>query len=72
MAVQTTLRLVFAGSGGKNINFAFPYADKSTSASQVKTLMQLMIANGDIYSEAPQTPKGAEFVDRDVTEINIS
>ena len=72
MAVQTTLRLVFTGSGGKNINFTFPNADKSASATQVKTLMQVMVANGDIYTEVPQLLKGAEFVDRDVTEINVS
>ena len=72
MAVQTTLRLVFEGSNSKKITFSYPNADSDASGTQVKTLMQMMVANGDIFAEAPLTLVGAEFVEREVTPINIS
>ena len=72
MAIQTTLRLVFLASNDKKLTFTYPNADSSASASQVKTLMQVIIANGDIFAEEPLSIVGAEFVARDVTEINVS
>jgi len=48
MAV-TNLRLVFRGLGDKRVNFSYPGADSNASAAQVKTLMQIMVANGAIF-----------------------
>ena len=70
--MNTNLRLTFDGNDGRNVSFNFPFADSSASATQVKTLMQIITANGEIYAEAPQSPSRAEFVVRDVIPIDIS
>ena len=70
--MATNLKLAFDGSGGKKVSFNFPFADSSASALQVKTLMQLIIANGDIYPEIPLSPSKAEFVVNTVMPIDIS
>jgi hypothetical protein len=72
MATETTLRLVFDGNSGKKVTFAYPCAKSGASAVQVKTLMQVMVANGDIFSEVPRYLSGAEFVSREVTAVDIS
>ena len=69
--MATNLKLVFDGSGGKKVSFNFPYADAEALAAQVKTLMQVIVANGDIYSEIPQSLYKAEFFVSEVTPIDI-
>ena len=70
--MTTNLKLAFNGVSGNKVSFNFPFADSSASATQVKNLMQLIVANGDIYSEIPQSPSKAEFVVNTVTPIDIS
>ena len=72
METTTTLRLVFTGSNDKKVIFSFPLADSSASAAQVKTLMQVIVANGDIFAEEPLALVGAEFINRGVTPVDIS
>jgi hypothetical protein len=67
-----TLRLVFDGNSGRKVNMSFTLADKTASGAQVKTLMQNIITNGDIFAETPQAIVGAEFVSRGVTPINVA
>ena len=66
------LRLAFDGNGGRRVSFNFPHADIDASAAQVKTLMQAIVANGDIYADVPQAPLRAEFFIREVRPIDIS
>ena len=66
------LKLVFDGNDGKKVSFNFPYAKIDASAVQVKSLMQIIVANGDIYAEVPQALSRAEFVINDVQPIDIS
>ena len=70
--MASNLKLVFDGNSGKKVSFNFPFADVTAPAAQVKTLMQIIATNGDIYSEAPQSPLKAEFVINEVRPINIS
>ena len=69
---MAVLRLVFGGSNGKKININFNYADTSASAAQVKTLMQVIVACNDVFSEPPLTLTGAEFFMPTTVPINIS
>jgi len=68
----TNLRLVFKGSSDKKVTFNYPDADSSAPAAQVKTLMQIMVANGDIFAEAPLALDSATFVTTTSTPVNIS
>ena len=61
MAV-TNLKLVFKGNNDKKVSFNFPDAYASASDAQVKTLMQIMVANGEIFTEAPLVLESAAFV----------
>jgi hypothetical protein len=67
-----TLRLVFEGNSGKKVNMSYPLANNEASDMQIKSLMQIIIANGEIFSEAPLAIVGAEFVSRGVTPINVA
>ena len=70
--MAANLKLAFGGADGKKISFNFPCADVTASAAQVKTLMQMIVANGDIYSEIPQTLTKAEFYVSETTPVDIS
>ena len=70
--MATNLRLVFDGNEGKRVSFNFPFANVNASATQVRTLMQVMVANGEIYSEAPQALSRAEFFISEVRPIDIN
>jgi hypothetical protein len=50
----------------------FPNANADTPAAQIRTLMQVIVANGDIFSEEPTGIVGAEFVVREVIDIDVS
>ena len=68
----TNLRLAFTGAGGKKVSFNFPFANSSAAAIQVKTLMQVIVANGDIFSEIPTALDSASFVTNTVTPVNLA
>ena len=69
---DTTLRLTFAGLSDKNVVFNFPHANAEASAAQVKSLMQIIVTNGEIYSEEPLSLSSAEFRTVSVVPINIA
>ena len=70
--IAVNLKLVFDGLGCKNVSFNFPCADIGAGAGAVKTLMQTIVANGDIYAEPPQALSKAEFVVNSVTPVDLS
>jgi hypothetical protein len=72
MTEETTLRCVFEGNGSRRITMSWRHADPTTPAAQVRTLMQEIVANGDIFSDEPVSIVGAEFVTRQVTQLNVS
>ena len=69
---STTLRLVFTGSSSKKLTFNYPDADSSVPAVQVKTLMQRIIANADIFAEQPLAMDSATFVTTASAPVDIS
>ena len=71
MAV-TNLRLVFKGAGDRSVSFNYPNANDSASATQVRSLMQIMIANGEIFSEAPLAIESATFVTTTSVSVDVS
>jgi hypothetical protein len=69
--VATSLKLTFRASGDKEISLTFPYANASAGSAQVKSLMQGIVANGDIYAEPPLALVEAEFINRITTPVNL-
>ena len=67
-----TLRLVFEDRHGNRFTVSYPDADGDASAIQVRSYMQLMIANREIFAQDPSVIVGAEFVQRAVTPINVA
>ena len=43
----TNLKLVFKGATDRKVTFNYPDANSAATATQVKTLMQMMVANGE-------------------------
>ena len=70
--MATSLKLTFRASGDKEVSLTFPYANASASSAQVKSLMQGIVANGDIYAEPPLALVDAEFINRITTPVDLS
>jgi len=68
----TNLKLVFNGSSNKKVNFNYPDADGAATATQVKTLMQNIVANGDIFAEQPISLVSATFVTTTSVPVDLS
>ena len=68
----TNLKLVFKGSGDKKLTFNYPDADSTATATQVKTLMQGMITNNDIFAEQPLTMESATFVTTTSVSVDLN
>ena len=69
--MSTRLKLVFAGSGDKNISMVFPWANSAATGLQVKALMQGIIANGDIYADVPTGIVSAELLQSTATPVSL-
>jgi hypothetical protein len=70
--MATSLNLKFNASGEKKVSMTYPYADSACGDAQVKTLMQTIVANGEIFAEPPLALAGAEFVTRTVIPVDLS
>ena len=68
----TNLKLVFRGSADKKVNFNYPDADGAATETQVKTLMQGMISNKEIFAEQPLTMESATFVTTTSVSVNLN
>ncbi len=69
--MSTQLKLVFSGAGDKNVVMIFPWAKSAATGTQVKALMQGIIANGDIYVEVPTSIISAEILQSTNTPITL-
>ena len=65
------LKLYFTGAGDRKINRILPYADDNAAGSDVKALMSGIIANGDIYTDAPLAIVKAELLDSSTAPITL-
>jgi hypothetical protein len=70
--MATSLRLVFGANAGKKVSIAYNYADATCGNASVKSLMQTIIANGEIFAEPPLSIVGAEFVSTIRQTANVS
>jgi hypothetical protein len=72
MATTTVnLRLVFKSGSNNPLTITYPYVDPEVTAEDVSTLMEAIIANGEIFSEPPVTAVGAEIVAKTTTALAI-
>ena len=62
MAAGTKLVCTFSTSGDKTTSFTFNYAKSNATISNVKALMNAIVANGEIYVNVPLTAKSAKTV----------
>ena len=72
MASGIRLVLNFETSNGKNVIFSFNHAKPSATAAQVKALMEGIITNGSIFTNAPVTAKSATKVVTEESEYDLS
>ena len=72
MAAGTKIVFSFGNASGNTVNYSYNYGNASAPASDVKTAMQTMIANGVIFSNVPVSIKGAKAVVTSETEFDLS
>ena len=70
--MSTSLKLAFSGNGVKKINFSFAPAEVNATGAQVKSLMEEIVANGDIYMEPPLGLLDAKFDIHTVIPVDIA
>ncbi|GHV34373.1 hypothetical protein FACS1894187_04810 [Synergistales bacterium] len=70
--MAVSLNLGFTTSGDKKLSVTYPYANPSALAANVKTLMETMVDNSEIFSEPPVSIVDANFVERNVTPISLA
>jgi hypothetical protein len=62
---------MFKANGDKGVSLTFPYANASAGSAQIKSLMQSIVANGDVYAEPPLALVDAQFVSRAVIPVDL-
>ena len=72
MAEGTKLVLVFETVNDTKTVFTFPYAKPSVETSAVKTLINTIIANNDIFEDAPFKCISAKTVITSENTIDLS
>ena len=72
MAEGTKLVLVFETVNDTKTVFTFPYVKSSVETSAVKTLINTIIANNDIFWDAPFRCISAKTVITNENTINLS
>ena len=72
MTDGTILVLVFEDVSGNQLVHSYPYAKPSVNSAQVKTLMDAIIANNDIFTHCPTKKVRAYKVSSYADEIDLS
>lgn len=73
MAITTVLRMTFIDELGKSKNFNVRYAKASSvQPSTVKTLMNTITQNSDVFASRYMMNKAAKLIQTDTTEVDIS
>ena len=70
-APMTVLNMVFKDSGDAGRTIKLNHADGEADSSDVNALMNAIVANGSIWSDAPVSKVGAEIVTTSVRSIPI-
>ena len=72
MAAGTTLVLEFGDDNGNSVFFSYNYANPDALVSDIKTLMNTIIANGSIFKKNPVSIKSAKAVRTSESEFDLS
>ena len=74
MATTSTLKMTFVASNGGNTSLSYANSkDAGTlSSTNVKALMEGIIANGAIFENVPVSMKSAEITKKETTAIDLS
>lgn len=72
MAAGTKIVFIFGNADGNTLNFSYNYGDEEAEVSDIKTAMNTMITNGDIFRNVPVSIKGAKAVVTSETEFDLS
>ena len=72
MAAGVKLVCTFVTSNGGTEVFTFNYAEPGARTSDVKALMNAIIANGEIFAKVPVAAKDARTVTTSENEYNLS
>lgn len=73
MATTTnSWQLKFLDANSEKVQFTYPHAKATASASDVKAAMNSMIANNTIWQKNPAVLDSARLITRTVTDIDIS
>lgn len=70
--MASKLVMTFADANGDDIIFSYGYADKDSSNTSVRQLVNGFITNGSIFTRVPVSAKSAKFVTTTEKEINLS
>lgn len=68
----TKLVLNFLKSNGDKISYTYQNAKNNVTAANVKSLMEGMVTNGDIYEKVPAAILSAKLVTTEETVIDLS
>lgn len=71
MAAGTKIVFSFGNASGNTVNYSYNYGNSEAEASDVKTAMNTMIANGEIFKNVPVSIKGAKAVVTTEKEFKI-
>lgn len=72
MAAGTKIVLSFYNASGATVNLSYNYGDSEALASDVKTAMNTIIANGSIFRNVPVSIKSAKAVITSESEWDLS
>ena len=57
---------------GNMVNYSYNYGDAEATKTAIKSAMNTMITNGDIFRNVPVSIQGAKAVVTTETEFNLS
>ena len=72
MATSTKLLLNFLKSNGNEMGLTYNYANPSASRTDIKALMQGIVANGAIFENTPAAIRSAKIVTTETTDVDLS
>ena len=72
MATATKIVLNFAKANGNDMSLSYSYARQDVSNSNIKSLMQGIVANGSIFENVPVAIRSAKIVTTDTTDVDLS
>ena len=70
--MASKLVMTFADANGDDVIMSYGYIDAEAPVSDIKALVNGIVANGSIFTNVPVTAKGAKIVTTTETEVSLS